>query len=115
MRNSAILSSSSGLSTGSTTAFIGRTPIRRSVAGKPNIPASDLSGLLSYVLIGDARDLPLCRVSRCRSKGQSVMEPFVKAKRRVLLANGPREQGHHSVVVFRSRAGMFTRHFLHRG
>ena len=55
----------------------------------PIFPAVVLPGLLSYLLIGDARNLPLCRVSRCRSKGQSVIEPFVKAKRRACRSPVP--------------------------
>src|SRR5687767_15885017 len=103
MRNSPILSSSSGLSTGSTAAFIGRTPIWRTSESDTGKPIVVLPGLLSYLLIGDARDLPLCRVSRCRSKGQSVMERFVKAKRRALGLSISHEQELPCVVVFQSR------------
>src|SRR3712207_8700509 len=100
MRNCPILSSSSGLSTGSTAAFIGRTPLWRTSERDTGKPIVVLPGLLSYVLIGDARDLPLCRVSRCRSKGQSVMEPFAKAKRRASKLGISHEQERPSVVGF---------------
>src|ERR671911_1731664 len=68
MRSSAFLSSSSGPLTSSTAVFIGRTPE----------PPAGVS--LSYCVIRGARNLSRCRVFRRRSKRQSVMERFAKAK-----------------------------------
>src|SRR5215212_1685966 len=76
MRSRAISSSSSDPSTGCTDVFIARTPFWV-FSG----PAADLRLSLSFSVIRGARNLPLCRVFRCGSKGQSVMEPFEKAKR----------------------------------
>src|SRR5215213_4687870 len=73
MRSCAILSSSSDPLTCSTVVFIGRTPI-------PSGPAAALRVSLPFCVLRGARNLSLCRVFRCRSKKQSVMERFTKAK-----------------------------------
>src|ERR687894_277434 len=107
MRNCAILPSSSEPSTDFTVAFIDRTP------AKPSRPQA-LPGSLSLLLIGGANDLPLCRVLRYRPRGQSLMEPLVKAKRRACGSGGaglPHESRRPTVVVFR----ISSRDFSQRG
>src|ERR671920_2389083 len=70
MRSCAILSSSSGSLTSCTVVFIAGTPV----------PATALRVELAFCVMSGARNLSLRRVFRCRSKRQSVMERFAKAK-----------------------------------
>src|SRR5215204_1375819 len=112
MRKCAILSSGSPPSSRLTTTFIGRIPIRLPwgpTAGEPSrvpaFPAAALPGLLSYLVIGDARNLPLCRVFTVQVQRAKCNGAIRKSQARRLWVSRvgiSYEQGQPPMVVFQS-------------